>query len=56
MNGQGSSGGGRNKSFRNIALIAIALIFSLIILQSFFNNSEAREEIDYSKFLDLVNS
>ena len=56
MNGQGNGGGGRNRSFRNIALIAIALIFSLIILQSFFNNSEAHEEIPYSQFLELVNS
>jgi len=56
LNGQGNGGGGRNRSFRNIALIAIALIFSLIILQSFFNNSEAREEIPYSQFLELVNS
>ena len=56
MNGQGNSGGGRNRSFRNIALIAIALIFSLILLQSLFNNSSSREEISYTKFLDLVNS
>jgi cell division protease FtsH len=46
----------RNRGFRNIALIAIALIFSLVILQSFFNNSETRQELTYTQFLDLVNS
>ncbi len=56
MNGQGSNGGGRGRNFRNIALIAIALIFALILLQSFFNSSEAREEISYSQFLEMVNS
>jgi len=44
----------RNRGFRNIALIAIALIFSLVILQSFFNSSEARRQIPYSQFLELV--
>ena len=46
----------RSRGFRNIALIAIALIFSLVILQSFFNSSEGRRELSYTQFLELVAS
>jgi cell division protease FtsH len=46
----------RSRGFRNIALIAIALIFSLVILQSFFNSSEGRRELSYTQFLELVTS
>jgi cell division protease FtsH len=55
LNGPGEGKRG-SRGFRNIALIAIILIFSLVILQSFFNNSEARRELGYSQFLELVNS
>ncbi|MGQ9601274.1 MAG: ATP-dependent zinc metalloprotease FtsH [Candidatus Bipolaricaulia bacterium] len=56
MNGQGEGGKRGSRGFRNIALIAIILIFSLVILQSLFNSSEARRELGYSQFLELVNS
>ena len=44
----------RGRNFRNVALIAIALILSLVVLQSFFNSTDSYEEISYTKFLNLV--
>jgi ATP-dependent Zn protease len=45
----------RNRNFRNIALVIVVLIFSVILLQSFLGPSDAAEkQIRYSEFLQLV--
>ncbi|MCL6642714.1 MAG: ATP-dependent metallopeptidase FtsH/Yme1/Tma family protein, partial [Candidatus Bipolaricaulota bacterium] len=45
----------RNRNFRNIALVIVVLIFSVILLQSFLGTSDSAEkQIQYSEFLQLV--
>ena len=45
----------RNRNFRNIALVIVVLIFSVILVQSLLGPSDAAEkQIRYSDFLQLV--
>jgi cell division protease FtsH len=46
----------RNRNLRNIAFVTIVVILGLILLQSFFGNSTAGDEITYSDFRLLVTS
>ncbi len=45
----------RNRNFRNIALVIVVVIFSVILLQSFLGSSDSAEkQIRYTEFLALV--
>jgi cell division protease FtsH len=45
----------RNRNFRNIALVIVVVIFSVILLQSFLGSSDSAEkQIRYSDFLALI--
>lgn len=46
----------RNRNLRNVALIAIGVIFALILLQTLFGGGESTQEISYSEFMKLVKS
>ncbi len=44
----------RNRNFRNIAFVIIAVIFSLILLQQLFGESDSRADMTYSEFIAQV--
>ena len=46
----------RNRNFRNILVVIGVVVFALLLLQSFFNNSGSGDEISYSEFLNQVDS
>ena len=53
-NPEGGPGPGNNRNFRNIALIAAAVIISLILFQTLFNSPKNSTEINYTNFLEQV--
>jgi len=44
----------RNRNFRNIALVVVAVVLSLILLQSLFGSREPANEYSYSQFINAV--
>jgi len=44
----------RNRNFRNMLVVIGAVVFALLLLQSFLNNSDAKSEIPYSDFIARV--
>jgi len=46
----------RNRNFRNVAFVIVAVIFSLILLQSLFNSTDTKSEITYSQFIESIKS
>ncbi len=44
----------RNRNFRNIALVVVAVVLSLILLQSLFGTRESADTIDYTTLIALV--
>jgi len=46
----------RNRNLRNVAVIAVIVILGLILLQSWFGGSRAKNEVDYTTFRAFVES
>ena len=44
----------RNRNFRNMLVVIGAVVFALLLLQSFLNSSDAKSEIPYSDFIARV--